>query len=192
MRIAVAGSHATGKSTLVEELARRMPAITVVDEPYYDLSAAGHVFSEPPTIEDFQTLFEASVTAFVACDAAIVVFDRSPADYLAYLAALQPHATFVDHVAAARAALETLDFIVYVPIERPERIGDVELPRLRRRVDVVLRGMLVGQTWGWTIPCLEVRGTPSQRVAQVARHVEATALARQWRLADKRVIKRCS
>jgi predicted ATPase len=172
MRIAVAGSHATGKSTLVTELARRISELTPVEEPYYQLLAAGHAFGEPPTIDDFETLFDASVASIDQYDSPAVVFDRSPADYLAYLIALQPHTALVGHVAATRTALETLDLLVYVPIERPDRIADPERPRLRHRVDRVLRDMLVSQTWGWTIPCVEVRGTLSQRVNQVARHFE--------------------
>lgn len=167
MRIAVVGSHTTGKSTLVEALTRRTSELTAVEEPYYRLLADGHVFSDPPTIADFETLFDASIATLTAHQAPAVVFDRSPADYLAYLVALEPRTTFIDHVATAAAALETLDLVVYVPIERPDRVADAALPRLRRKVDAVLREMFVDQTWGWTFPSLEVRGTPSERAAQV-------------------------
>jgi hypothetical protein len=177
MRIAVVGSHATGKSTLVAELARRMPTVTPVDEPYHSLAAAGHVFSDPPTISDFEILFDASVADLSRPRAPAVVFDRSPADYLAYLVALQPQQPLAERVAAAAASLETLDLIVYVPVERPDRIAGAELPRLRRRVDAVLHDMFVSQGWGWRCPHVEVSGTPSERAAQVARHMESVAPA---------------
>lgn len=41
MRVAVSGSHATGKSTLVRELAERLPDFTAIDEPYYLLAEEG-------------------------------------------------------------------------------------------------------------------------------------------------------
>lgn len=172
VRIAVVGSHATGKSTLVAALVRRFPGALLVDEPYHTLAAAGYAFSDPPTVPDFETLFDAAVSTLAIDGAAsVIVFDRSPADYLAYLVALQPGRPLPERVTAAANALETLDLIVYVPVERPDRLAGAELPRLRRRVDTVLHDMFVGQTWGWRFPCIEVSGTPSERVEQIVRYV---------------------
>jgi hypothetical protein len=172
MRIAIVGSHGTGKSTLLAELSRLIPKLTVVEEAYYRLLDAGQGFSDPPTVADFESLFEASIGDLAEHYASPVAFDRSPADYLAYLVALQPGAALVDHVASAAAALETLDLVVYVPIERPDRIAVPELPRLRRRVDDVLREMFIDQSWGWTLPVLEVSGSAAERAAQVHRAVQ--------------------
>lgn len=171
MRIAIVGSHATGKSTLVTELTRRLPTYVAVDEPYYTLTSSGHVFSDPPTFADFEMLCEASMATLAAHDSSHVVFDRSPADYLAYLVALDSHADLVEHVAATGAALESIDLVVYVPIEQPDLVASPELPRLRRKVDAVLREIFVDQTWGWAFPCLDVHGTPAQRAAQVVHHL---------------------
>jgi hypothetical protein len=175
MRIAVVGSHATGKSTLAADLTRSAFRLDLVEEPYHQLLSAGHVFSDPPTIADFETLFEASVALLAGHRAPTIVFDRSPADYLAYLVALQPDVALIECVTATTTALESLDLVVYVPIEQPDRITHPELPRLRRRVDAILREMFVSQAWGWTIPCIEVRGAPSQRATQVAGHLESAA-----------------
>jgi len=90
MRIAVSGSHATGKSTLVSELARVLPRYHVVDEPYYVLLDEGHVFASEPAAEDFERQLERAI-ALVADDSGRdVLFDRCPADYCAYLAAIGP------------------------------------------------------------------------------------------------------
>ena len=167
MRIAVVGSHGTGKSTLVAELAR-VSELAPVEEPYYQLLSAGHSFAEPPTIGDFEVLFDAAVTTFATHPTPGIIFDRSPADYLAYVAALQPRTDVSDRVTAAISALMTLDLVVYVPIERPDRLPHAELPRLRRGVDRILRDMFVEHNWGWTTPCVEVHGTVSQRADQVA------------------------
>lgn len=164
MRIAVSGSHATGKSTLLQELTRRRPDIALVDESYHRLVAAGHVISHPPNPDDFEQLFDHALTTINASYAQSVAFDRSPADYLAYLAALQPGTSFADHVAATAAALQTLDLVVFVPIERRDRIATFELPRLRRRVNALLHEMLVAQTWGFAVPVIEVSGTVDERV----------------------------
>src|SRR5215831_15577048 len=65
MRIAVSGSHATGKSTLVRELLARIPDLTAVDEAYYVLTDQGHVFADPPTFDDFEVLVEQSAPAWL-------------------------------------------------------------------------------------------------------------------------------
>src|SRR4028119_353553 len=46
MRIAVSGTHAAGKSTLVAELSALLPDHAVVDEPYHLLAEDGHEFAE--------------------------------------------------------------------------------------------------------------------------------------------------
>ena len=173
MRIAISGSHATGKSTVLLELKRRLAHVTLVEEPYYQLLAAGHAFSDPPTIEDFETLFEASVATFAASRPGPVAFDRSPADYLAYIAARRPGTALVEEIAATAAAMATLDLVAYVPVERPDRIDVADAPRLRRHVDALLRDMLINQAWGFAVPVVEVRGTPFQRATQLADHIES-------------------
>jgi predicted ATPase len=171
-RIAVSGSHATGKSTLVRGLTQRLPGAIGVDEPYYLLTDEGHTFSDPPSVDDFELLFERSVATLAAVQSEVVIFDRSPADYLAYLVALRPDVSLADYVRAAAEALARLDLVVYVPIETPDRIQMAEAPRLRRRVDAVLRDMLIGQTWGFDAPVLEVQGTPSERASQIVARLD--------------------
>src|SRR5215831_10579764 len=175
MRIAVSGSHATGKSTLLVELTRLLHDVTAVEESYHLLTEQGHAFGDPPTIEDFELLFEHSIATLAAAHPEPVIFDRSPADYLAYLAALRPRLARPDLVRAAAAALATLDLVVYVPVERPDRVHAPEAPRLRRRVDAVLRDMLVNQAWGFAVPVVEVGGTLHQRTTQLAAHLGALA-----------------
>jgi len=54
MKIAVSGSHLTGKTTLVEELCRALPDHLSMHEPYYHLEEEGHVFPGMPGVEDFE------------------------------------------------------------------------------------------------------------------------------------------
>lgn len=113
-------------------------------------------------------MFDDAIATFHAPYAQSVAFDRSPADYLAYLAALQPGISLADRVASTADALATLDLAVFVPIERHDVIATREMPRLRRRVDALLRDILVNQTWGIVVPVVEVQGTPSERADIVA------------------------
>jgi len=175
MRIAVSGTHAVGKSTLAHGLGDVLSDYQVVEEPYYALLDEGHSFSAEPTVEDLEIQFERSVTSLAGVSAGRALFDRCPADYLAYLAAL-PDADstrLAMWVSSAQDVLRRLDLVVYVPVERPDRIEvpEIEGRRLRKRVDATLREMLVDDAWGFGVPVLEVRGTPEERVRLVVRHL---------------------
>ena len=171
MRIAVSGTHATGKSTLVDELARRLDGFVAMPELYYQLEDEGHLFADPPTLDDLDLLFERSIEALTACRAPRALFDRSPLDYLAYLSAVAPETDLRARVAAAHAVVASIDLVVFVPIEKPDRLDVAEAPRLRRRVDRVLREMLVEQSWGFDVRVVEVRGSVEERATQVLLHV---------------------
>lgn len=167
MRIAVSGTHATGKSTLIAELARRLEGFVAMPELYYQLEDEGHVFADPPTFDDLDVLFERAVGSITTCREDRVLFDRSPADYLAYLVAIAPNTDLRARVAAAREALALVDLVVFVPIEQPDRLAGTESPRLRRRVDRILREMLIEASWGFDLRVAEVRGSPEERANQV-------------------------
>ena len=173
MRITISGSHATGKTTLITELALRLPGYAVVEEPYYALAGEEHHFATASSAEDFGVLLERSLAGLTGPLPADVLLDRGPADYLAYLAALRPASGSMAHwVARAKEAMARLDLVVFVPIERPDRVTiDVtEGRRLRRRVDETLREMLIEDAWGFGAHVIEVSGTTDAR----ARHVLAS------------------
>ena len=173
MRIAVSGTHRTGKTTLVDRLHRALPAYVPVDEPYSVLVEEGHEFAQMPGLEDFETQLDRSIDLIAESDEN-TVFDRCPADILAYL---------VTHLDARRFdvdtwlprcldAMDRLDLIVYVPVEEPDRIGhsEVEDLALRGRVDEELREMLFGR-WGFEAEILEVTGAATERLRQVLTHI---------------------
>jgi hypothetical protein len=160
-------------------LAQRWPDYSVVDELYYVLEAEGHTFSDPPTRDDFELLFTRALSLLRQPLPDDVLFDRSPADYLAYLTALRADIT-PEQVSDAAATLADLDLIVFVPIESPDRVTGVEAPRLRRRVDEIMREMLIDRAWPFDVPTLEVHGTVGERGDQVIDRV-ATNRAKQLR-----------
>ncbi|HEX2206402.1 MAG TPA: AAA family ATPase [Longimicrobium sp.] len=177
MRIAVSGTHAAGKSTLVQGLGEVLSDYHVVEETYYALLDEGYPFAAEPTVEDFEIQLERSLTSLAGVSAERVLFDRCPADYLAYLAALSDvdPSTLAAWVSPAQDVLGGLDLIVFVPVERPDRIEvpEIEGRRLRKRVDAMLREMLVDDAWGFGVPVHEARGTPGERVRSVLRHLRS-------------------
>lgn len=176
MRIAISGSHATGKTTLVTELAGHLPGYAVVEEPYHALADEGHGFAALPDADAFAALLERALVDIERSLPDDVLLDRGPADYLAYLAALRPAiGSLTPWIAPVAEAMARVDLIVFVPIERPDRIGvDASEGRaLRRRVDAVLREMLVEDAWGLGGRVLEVSGSPETRARQVLAAIAA-------------------
>ena len=176
MRIAVCGSHATGKSTLVAELAARLPTYIAVEEPYYALLAQGHPFADRPSVDDLELLIARACESLTQTTATRVLFDRTPIDYWAYLFALHRDRTLErpDLFREVATSMASLDLAVFVPIEQPDRI-DVDASeglRLRRRVDALIREFLVEDTLGLGVPTLEVAGTGAQRARQVLERLE--------------------
>lgn len=169
MRIAVSGTHASGKSTLIGELAAHLPEFSIIDEPYHTLQADGHVFGHEPVPEDFELQLQRSLE--LADSGGAVLFDRCPLDFLAYLACLSPRdpTAIAPWLQAVEFALQRLDLVVFVPLESPDRIdpGHDEFPRLRRRVDTTLRRFLLEDSLGISPTVIQVSGPLDDRVAQV-------------------------
>jgi hypothetical protein len=177
MRIVVSGSHGTGKSTLVADLAARLPGYVAIEEPYYALEAEGHAFASPPGIDDFEMLIERATTSLTNITDPNAIFDRGPIDYLAYLAVVSHDVTNVMRVGlpAVLDALGSIDLFLFVPIEEPDRMADVDIEArgLRRRVDALLRSVFLEDAWSLNLPVLRVAGSPAERTSQVAAGVEA-------------------
>jgi len=83
MRIAISGTHFSGKSTLISSLVKRLPSYISVDEPYFLLEEEGFLFSDPPSLEDFEQQFKRSIM-LVEESGVNTIFDRSPIDFLVY------------------------------------------------------------------------------------------------------------
>jgi predicted ATPase len=174
MRIAISGTHASGKSTLVEELASALPKYLTVDEPYYLLEEEGHQFPEMPSIEDFELQLERSIELLNGGEPD-VIFDRCPADLVAYLLTHDDAGLFnlEEWLPRVRAAIETLDLIVFVPVEERDRIalpGSLDAS-LRLDVDEKLQEILLDNSLGFDVDVLTVTGSPRDRARQVLAHL---------------------
>jgi hypothetical protein len=154
----------------VAELHSVLPKWTFVDEAYYHLLEEGYEFGPTPTIDDVESQLRRSIDLIEAVSDPNVVFERCPVDYLAYLTAFDVETETLGYwFQESRDALASLDAVIFVPIERPDRIviGTDDLPKLRHAVDVHLRNGLVEDYWGLDVIVHESYGSPANRVAQV-------------------------
>lgn len=165
MRIAFAGTHRTGKTTLVRALEQALPDYEVLDEPYSALVEEGHEFSDPPSAEDFELQLQRSMETIAAAPANALI-DRSPLDFVAYLGVSEGDAVEAETL---KAAMGALDLIVLVPIEAPDRIvvAAREDRRFRSAVDELLSTLVLDDPYGFGVEVLEVHGDVDARVRQV-------------------------
>jgi predicted ATPase len=148
-----------------------------VDEPYALLEEDGHEHADPPSLEDFQAQLERSLAA-LADQGRDVLFDRCPADVLAYLLSHSDADDFEpdERLEEVREAMQSLDLVVLVPIEDPDRIAlpAHESPRYRRRVQQQLEHILLDDAYELDLEVLVVSGSVAQRCAQVLERMRAT------------------
>jgi hypothetical protein len=171
MRIGISGTHGTGKTTLAEALSERLPGHVTVEEPYYLLEEEGHEFGFPPSLEDYRALLARSLRCLSTPSLLRVVFDRTPLDYLAYLAATGAGPWAGADAAALRPALGSLDLLVVMLItaETERVLPGAEMPVLRSRVNDALLDLVHDDpldAWG-DIPLLELSGSLDGRVDAV-------------------------
>jgi predicted ATPase len=170
VRIAFSGTHRVGKSTLVDHVADALPRHESVAEPYLLLEEDGYESPERPTVEDFEAQLERSLVALEE-DRQDVLFDRSPVDVLAYLLTHEDATAFEleDWTERTRAAMRTLDLVVFVPVEERDRVPlpAHEDPELRLAVHEKLHELLVDDALRLETEVLTVHGDVRTRVDQV-------------------------
>jgi hypothetical protein len=173
MRISISGSHLVGKTTLAEALAKALPQYEIVPEPYYLLVEDGVLFEEMPSIEDFELQLERSFQSLHG-SGTDVIFDRCPLDILGYLITHQDADSFriSDWFSRIQESIATLDLIVFVPIENPDRIAVPRSQvRLRAEVDSVLRDIIIDDAYGLGVEAITASGILENRVRQVIEHI---------------------
>jgi predicted ATPase len=186
MRIAFSGSHRVGKTTLVERIAEALPGYTTVDEPYYLLEADGYEFTEQPSLDNFEAQLERSLAALAGGERD-ALFDRCPVDVLAYLLVHHEAARFDpdDWRERIHEAMQTLDLVVFVPVEDTDRIALASHDDAEHRsaVHAKLCELLVDDALGLDAEVLAVTGDVRVRVDQIMARIAglakgATALRR--------------
>ena len=167
MRIAISGTHFSGKSTLIAALLKQFPNFTSVEEPYILLEELGYEFSNPPSLDDFEHQLELSVKLILGSKNN-TLFDRCPIDCLAYALALG-EVDLESWTQKMEKAIQKLDLIVYLALEDRIPILASEDLELRETVDETLQDLLLSDSLGILkdVEILEVTGSLENRMRMV-------------------------
>jgi hypothetical protein len=172
MRVGISGTHGTGKTTLAEALCAHLPGHVAAYEPYYLLEEEGYEFGFPPSLEDYRALLACSVRSLTSPPLLPeVIFDRTPLDYLAYMAATGADPSEEASTAALHPAFGSLDLLVITPItpETEHVLPAAEMPGLRLQMNDALLELVYDDplnAWG-DIPVLELSGPLDRRLDAV-------------------------
>jgi hypothetical protein len=172
MRVGISGAHGTGKTTLAEALCACLPGHVAAEEPYYLMADEGYEFEFPPSLQDYRALLARSARALAAPPLRPrMIFDRTPLDYLAYLAAAGTDPSAEAGTAPLQPAFGSLDLLVITPItaETEQRLPPAEMPRLRAQMNDALLDLVYDDplhAWG-DIPVLELSGPLDGRLDAV-------------------------
>jgi hypothetical protein len=176
MRVAISGTHCCGKSTLIDAFLSSHAEYAHEPEPYEILTDLyGEDFGAEPSAEDFFRQLEYHVGRLHQYSPGDrVIFERSPADFVAYLLALDDlkrdgadAALTRRSIAVAESAITLLDLIVYVSAT-DVAAAQFEDPELRSAVDVRLERIVLDDDFGLfkndRPSVLELAGTIAQRL----------------------------
>ena len=181
MRIAVSGTHASGKTTLIEMFLSSHPRFAFEPEPYVVLQEIyGEAFAERPDVDDFARQLAVNKEALARYEPHDdVIFERCPADFVAYMAAVDETYALDPWIATARGSIARLDLIVFLPLDprAPIEVAEIEDRELREAVDERLHDILVNDEFdlfaGGKPAVIEVRGSVEQRLNLVNRALDA-------------------
>ncbi|WP_337003680.1 MULTISPECIES: hypothetical protein [unclassified Microbacterium] len=141
MRIVVAGTHASGKSTLIADFHAALPEYLVLPDPFEDLD-----LDDPASESSFAVQLRVSASRLLeSAGHAALIAERGPLDFLAYLVALERLGRS-DGALLGRAthiveeSLPTFELLAVLPLESGRRIAvpDDEDPALREAMDEAL------------------------------------------------------
>jgi hypothetical protein len=183
MRIAISGSHATGKSTLIAAFLERHPEYRHEPEAYELLADDVQLASdgEGPTPEGLDALLRHTLAGLAVLEPGTdVIVERSPVDYIAYAAASGRSwsqsvvAAFLQaNVPLVRRALGRLDLIALLPVSRAIEGRPDEDARFRKRVDERLRRALIDDEHDLFGPgaarAVELSPLPARQLAELLR-----------------------
>lgn len=132
MRIAISGTHGSGKSTLIDAFLLAHPAFAYEPEPYEALQEEfSDTFAAEPSADDFyqQLMFNTDrLRQYQPTND--VIYERCPVDFLAYLFALHDlrRATAAVQllkpvISLVKEALPLLDLIIFLPLNPADQIA---------------------------------------------------------------------
>ncbi|HEX8407947.1 MAG TPA: AAA family ATPase [Thermoanaerobaculia bacterium] len=182
MRIAVSGTHGSGKSTLIEDFVAAHRDYVHEPEPYEWLEDVyGEAVAEEPGVDDFYRQLEVSVERLRDYGAgARVIAERSPLDFLAYMLALnelgragRDCAAIASAVELVAAGIANIDLLVLLPLNGADRIEvpESEDLELRDATNERLLDIVTADPYSLFVSgrpfIVEVHGTRQQRMRQL-------------------------
>ncbi|WP_377642651.1 AAA family ATPase [Oryzobacter terrae] len=178
MRIVVSGSHATGKSTLVSDLAMAHPGHAVLPDPFELVDE-----DDPASATSFvRQLHVAAERLGEWAPGSDVIAERGPLDLLAYLRALDAlgrpgvgAGTMARLEGVTAAAMEHVDLLVVLPADDAAgiHVPDDEDPAVRDAMDDALLDLLADADLVGRARVLEVTGSEAERLARVTEAMNA-------------------
>jgi AAA domain len=180
VRIAVSGSHCSGKTTLVEHFMAKHPDYIHEPEPYEWLTELrGEIFSgEETSAADFWQQLDLSVERLSTYSpGAKVIAERSPLDFVAYLQAIGELGREDTSLLVRRAftlagqGMRHIDLLVVLPLSAKDSIEAPESEDrvLREAMNVCLLDILADAAADRALlgrsRVIEVTGTEEERLA---------------------------
>ena len=188
MRIAICGSHSTGKSTLISRFLARCSDYASEPEAFEVLGDEIDLMpTEGPDGEGLSALVDYTVSVLEQYPrGASVIFERSPVDYLAYATASlsisdSERSDFLSSaLPAIRATLPHLDFLVLLPVSGEIRGRPGEDESFRFRVDDKLRQALIDDIYDLfgnphSPEVVELPASPDQQLVELIRRAKAAS-----------------
>lgn len=167
MRIAVAGTHGSGKSTLIADFLSEHPAFSSVLEPFEYLDETD---ASPDALGFLRQLRVSERLLAEYPRSADLIAERSPLDFVAYLLALDELGrsrlspeSIASAIALAERTLGEIDLLAVLPLERrPEfRVGEDEDVPLREEMDRQLLDIV--EEYATDLNVIEITGSRDQR-----------------------------
>lgn len=177
MRIAVSGTHCSGKSTLIEDFIAVHRDYVYEPEPYEWLADLhGEPFAEVPDVGDFLRQLEMCVERLCGYErGARVIAERSPLDFLAYILALGEE-RIESAVELAARGLEHVDLLVVLPLVDADGIDapDSEDLDLREAMNDRLLEMVTADEFQLlgNLRVIEIHGTRAIRLDALAQAMQ--------------------
>lgn len=186
VRIAISGTHCSGKTTLAEDFVAAHRDYLHEPEPYEWLADAyGEALSDEPTPDDFFRQLELSVERLGSYGpGSRVVAERSPVDFLAYMLALSDlgragrDCELVGSAAELVAAgIANVDLLVLLPLNRRDGIvvAEGEDAALRNAMNDRLVDIITADEYALfgsgSLRIIEIQGTRDQRLRLLERAV---------------------
>jgi len=188
MRVAVSGTHCCGKSTLIDRFLITHTDFAHEPEPYTVLEELhGEIFAAEPSADDFYRQLEFNIARLRSYNAGeMVIYERSPIDFLAYMLALDDLGRDKEagwlaerSFGMVKNAIELLDLIVFLPLNDMDSnvMPDSEDEELRNAVDDRLVALLFDDDLNLFASrrpvVLEVRGSTEQRLLKIEAALES-------------------